>query len=240
MKELVTVFAACAIAGAALAVDSNVVGYQTTGLDATVFKMVGVQFSDIGADTGLTLDKLLTGNFPYGTQIQVLKSSGSGYDTYTYLEEAYDGVLDDFVPGWADIQDDLATVTLVTGQAFWLKAPSVSAASLAGEVLATDKAVNVSATLFNMIANPYPVATSLNETSWTGLTYGDQIQVLKSSGSGYDTYTYLEEAFDSVLDDFVPGWADIQDDMVTLPIPSGQGFWINTATAVTVNFVTPL
>ena len=220
--------------------ESQIVGYQTTGLDAATFKMVGVQFSDFGTDTGLTLDKLVTGVIPYGTQIQILKSGGSGYDYYTYILEAYDSVLDDFVPGWADSGDEIATVKIATGQAFWLNAPSGCSVSLAGEVLAANKPIASTAAQFKMIANPYPVSFNLNDISWSGLTYGDQIQVLKASGSGYDYYTYSMEAYDAVLDDFVPGWADSGDELMSNPIASAQGFWIYTAAAVTANFVTPL
>jgi len=221
-------------------VPSNVVGYQTIGLNASTFKMVGVQFSDIGADTGLTLNELVTGNIPFGTQIQILKPSGTGYDYYTYLEEAWDDNLGDFVTGWADGSEEIATVTLATGKAFWLKAPSACDVSLLGEVLGTNKPISATAKQFGMIANPYPITFTLNDISWTGLTYGDQVQVLKPSGSGYDYYTYLEEAWDDNLGDFVVGWADGSEEIMTTPIAVGQGFWINPDKAVSANFVTPL
>ena len=57
----------------------------------------------------------------------------------------------------------------------------------------------------------------------------------------FDIYKYLEEAYDAGTDDFIPGWGDGGDNMVTTGIiPVGQGAWIKPAADVTVTFASPL
>lgn len=91
-----------------------------------------------------------------------------------------------------------------------------------------------------MIANPFPLPVNLNSLTWTGLTYGDTAQVLQSNGQAYDIYTYLEEAYDPIGDEFVPGWGDGQEDLMSTPIPVGQGFWLSPAASVTATFTAPV
>ena len=110
------------IAGLALAVDSqNIVGYQQYSLNAGQFYMVGVQFGAVGTAEGIPMKDLVTGTIPYGTQIQILKASGASYDIYTYIAEAYDESVDDFVPGWANGQEDMVHSGIVpVGAGCWV------------------------------------------------------------------------------------------------------------------------
>ena len=220
---------------------ANVVGYHSTALAADTYYMVAAQFdSVVGGGEGMALKDLVTGDVPYGAEMQVLRPDG-GYDIYRYIEEAYDGDADDFVPGWGDGVDNLAVNPVEPGTAFWLKAPSAATVTIAGAVLGdASKTVEIAAAQYSMIANPYPVSVNPNALTWTGLSYGDELQVLKADG-GYDIYRYIEEAYDGDADDFVPGWGNGVDELVTTGvIPVGQGAWIKPASQLTLRWGSPL
>lgn len=185
---------------------------------------------------------LISGEIPYGSQIQILNADGATYAFYNYLEEVYDATLDDFVPGWGDGHEELATATLAPGTAFWFKAAGNCNATIAGLILAdASKTQNINGGQFSMIANPYPATVNPNDLTWTGLAYGDQIQVLNDDGATYSFYNYLEEAYDATLDVFVPGWGDGHEDKVSTGIiPVGQGAWIKPTNNLTVEWKSPL
>ncbi len=110
------------IAGLALAVDSaNVVGYQQYSLNAGQFYMIGVQFGVVGTAAGIPMKDLVKGTIPYGTQIQILNAAGTGYSIYTYMQEGYDESLDDFVPGWANVGEEIIHTGIVpVGAGCWV------------------------------------------------------------------------------------------------------------------------
>ena len=64
-----------------------------------------------------------------------------------------------------------------------------------------------------------------------------QIQV--QSAGGYDIYYYVKNAWvDNGTDDgtYVEGWSDSLGIYATDTIPAGRGFWLKSATDVTVTF----
>jgi hypothetical protein len=193
-----------------------------------------------GNGTGYAIKDLISGEVPYGTQIQVMQADTT-YKIYYYIEEAYDEGTDSFAPGWADSDDYVAVDKLAPGAAFWFKAPSTCNINIAGQILSdASKTVTVAAGQFSMVANPYPTAANMNNLSWTGLTFGDQFQIMQVD-STYKIYYYLEEAYDEVADDFVVGWADSDDYLVvTEVLPVGQGAWIKPAAQVTIDWGSPL
>jgi len=94
--------------------------------------------------------------------------------------------------------------------------------------------------IFSMIGNAYPVDVNPNAVTWTGLTYGDEMQVRLDAG-GYDIYKYIKEAYDEVKDDFVPGWADGLENLVSTGVlRSGRGAWIKPTAAVSVTWEKPV
>ena len=197
--------------------------------------MIAAQFDDVGGNgAGIAIKDLVTGDVPYGAEMQVRLPAGD-YDIYKYIEEAYDEDLDDFVPGWADGFDNLATAKIAPGAAFWFKTDSACNVNIAGKILEdASKTVSVNAGIFSMIGNAYP------SVEWTGLTYGDEMQVRLDAGD-YDIYKYIEEAYDEDLDDFVPGWADGFDNLVTTGVlRSGRGAWIKPTAAVSVTWENPI
>ena len=203
--------------------------------------MIAAQFDDVGgAGAGIAIKDLVTGDVPYGAQMQVRLPAG-GYDIYKYIEEAYDETIDDFIPGWADGLENLATTKVAPGAAFWFKTDTACNVTIAGQILGdASKTVSVNASIFSMIGNAYPADVNPNDVEWTGLTYGDQLQVRLDAG-GYDIYKYIEEAYDETIDDFVPGWADGLENIVSTGIlKSGRGAWIKPTAAVSVTWESPI
>ena len=247
---------------------ANVVGYTTKEVKAGQFYMVGVQFSDVGAVDAAGFNNFFSttcapgaygdgedttmGNAP---QIQVLNASGVGYKRYYYIGDAY-GADDQPVAGncWADGDGYAVTDAdmLPLSKGFWFRAMADGSVTCSGEVSATGEIGSaVTAGQFNIVANPYPVALSLNAPASVGFTpgaYGDgedttmgnapQIQVLNASGVGYKRYYYIGDAYDAD-DQPVAGncWADGDGYVATgTQVPVGQAFWVKSATAGTFNF----
>lgn len=203
--------------------------------------MIAAQFDEVnGNGAGIAIKDLVTGNIPYGAEMQVRLAAGD-YDIYHYIEEAYDETIDDFIPGWADGGDNLATKKLAPGAAFWFKTASDCNVNIAGKILEdASKTVKVNAGIFSMIGNAYPADVNPNAITWEGLTYGDEMQVRLDAGD-YDIYHYIEEAYDETIDDFVPGWADGGDNLVTTGVlKSGRGAWIKPTAAVSVTWENPV
>ena len=214
-------------------------GYEKLNLTANSFVMSGIQFVNVGGD-GATLSELFSAtDIPFETEIRFLDESGV-YQIYKYIEEAYDEDADDFVPGWGDGEDFLASDVQLPGQGFWVKAPETYSLAQAGQVIASGTyTVDVPSDSFMMIANPFPSPFNPNEVSWEGLDYDTEIRVLDSKGV-YQIYKYIEEAYDEATDDFVPGWGDGEDFLVKDAIAdSAQGFWIKAPKKVAITISNP-
>ena len=206
--------------------------------------MCAVTFDNVAGATGdgIDIQKLFSGDIPYGTEMQIRKYGVDGYDVYTYIEEAYDEEKDDFYPGWANIEDYLVIRKVAPGTPFWFKVPSDCSFSIAGQIFGdASKSYTIIADHYEMIANPYPVSLNPNNMSWTGLNYGDELQIRKPDGTGYNVLTYIEEAYDEEKDDFFPGWADIEDYLIKTEIfGSNLGGWAKSKAQISVEFVSPL
>ena len=219
----------------------NVVGYQGMSITADLYYMITAQVdATTGDGTGMAVKDLVKGNIPYGSEMQVRLPAG-GYQIYKYKEEAYDESTDEFLPGWADNVDNLATAKVAPGAAFWFKSSTACEVTIAGSVLAeASKTVNVNASIFSMIGNAYPADVNPNDVTWTGLSFNDELQVRLDAG-GYNIYKYKEEAYDESTDEFMPGWADNLDNLVTdTVLKSGRGAWIKPASAVSVTWESPI
>ena len=239
---LAVAMAAClgyAPAQAAEVVSSNIVGYEKLNLTAEKFAMCATQFELVGGGSG-TLSDLFSGtDIPFGTEIRFLNERGA-YDVYKYLEEAYDETTDDFVPGWADVGEELVSDPVDVGTGFWVKTPENYDLTQSGQV-ADDATITLTLIpgMFQMISNPYPDGFNPNAVTWNNLEYGTEIRVLNARGA-YDVYKYIEEAYDETTDDFVPGWANVGEELVTDSIADiKQGFWIKSDTATTITFSNP-
>jgi hypothetical protein len=111
---------------------ANVVGFNGTTLAAETYYMVAAQFDAVAGDgAGIAIKDLVKGNLPYGTEMQILRAGG-GYDIYKYIEEAYDEMTDDFIPGWGDGGDNFVTTGVIpAGQGAWIKPTAAITATFA-------------------------------------------------------------------------------------------------------------
>ncbi len=203
--------------------------------------MIATPFDAVSGDgAGIMIKDLVTGEIPVGAEMQVRLKNG-GYDIYNYIETAYDEELDEERPGWADGDEYLVKTKLAPGAAFWLKVPSVCDVSLAGQILTdASKETDFNKGIYSMIGNPYPVDVNPNNLEWTGLSYGDEMQVRLDKG-GYDIYNYIETAYDEELDEERPGWADGDEYLVkTKILRSARGAWIKPAKAISINWQNPI
>ena len=242
-KTLIAIALAAMMAPAwgAEVVSSNIVGYEKLELDKNVFVMGATQFQKVGGKSGTLSDLFSADDIPYGTEIRFMDTTGH-YQYFKYLEEAYDEDLDDFIPGWADGFENLVTDPVDPGTGFWVSVPKNYDLTQAGQV-ATNRTIQITLTpgMFEMVSNPFPDAFNPNAVTWGNLEYGTEIRVLDATGH-YQYFKYLEEAYDEDLDDFVPGWADGFENLVSDAIaPVGQSFWIRSVEddPVTITFTNP-
>ena len=63
------------------------------------------------------------------------------------------------------------------------------------------------------------------------IPYGTRVMFATETGA-YDTIKYLEEAYDEANDDFIPGWGDGDEYLVTNPVAPGTGFWVISPSAI--------
>ena len=250
-------------------VSSSVVGYSGQDVKAGQFYMVAVQFADVGAiaDVANFNNFFSTTCAPgeYGSDgasmrnsapmIEVLQSNGLGYDFYYYISDAIDSD-GNLIDGacWADdggyIVTDADLQALSKG--FWFKAFNDGTITCAGQVSNTAEFKNSpTASQFNIVANPYPIALELNSVESTNFTPGEYgsdgasmrssapiIEVLQSNGLGYDFYYYISDAIDSD-GNLIDGacWADDGGYIATgAQVPVGQSFWVKSASAGTFTF----
>jgi len=249
MKELMTVFAACAIAGAAVAVDSNIVGYQMHNLKAgpnlmgVAWEAVDVAGQPIGLADIMDISQLTSINEDgdvYGDYVNVW-NIGSGWDAnvYYYVDQpSWNEPGLNYEKTWMDGDFQPCNPTLDAGQAFWLflKA-NISDFPFKGQV-AENGSLATLTTGPNLIANPIPRdinlsnasvvavegATSVNED---GDIFGDYVNVW-NIGSGWEAsvYYYVDQpSWNEPGLNYEKTWMDGDFTPGVASIPAGSAFW---------------
>ena len=240
MKKLM--FAAAVMAaGAAMAVESSIVGYTTQAVGANKYAMIGVQFEGISNSDGeIAINDFITGDFAAtdyddqdefldtATEIQVWE--GSGYTHYYYLNAH-----GDYATGWCDDWGDYTEDTLLPGTAVWFWAKTGACnVTTPGQVFSEDDTeITCKEAKYTMVANFMPVELDLNNSDQVtfdgliGTDYDDMDEFLETAseiqlweGSGYTHYYYL-----NAHSDYATGWCDDWGDYLTDTIPVGRGFW---------------
>ena len=241
---------------------ANTVGYSGATINAGQWYMVGVQFADVASATEVAnfnsfISTTCTpGEYGDGTDItmgnapmiQVLKADGQSYDFFYYISDADDGNGNYTATEWVDeLGFNLtAAAAQALSKGFWFKSITAGTLTCAGQVSAlSDFERNVPAGQFEIVANPYPVALSLNAPTTSGFTpgeYGDgtditmgnapMIQVLKADGLSYDFYYYIGDADDGNGNYTATEWVDeLGFNLTGTQVPVGAAFWIKSATA---------
>ena len=265
MKKLMMAAALAAFCGAVQAdgiTSANTVGYSGATINAGQWYMVGVQFADVASATEVANfnsfisttctpgeygdgSDLTFGNAP---MIQVLKTNGKNYDYFYYISDADDGEGNYTATAWVDAEG--FNLTSAAAQAlskgFWFKSHTAGTFTCAGQVSALASFErNIPGGQFEIVANPYPVALSLNAPTTSGFTpgeYGDgsdltfgnapMIQVLKANGKNYDYFYYISDADDGNGNYTATEWVDAEGFNLTgTQVGVGQAFWIKSATA---------
>ena len=246
-----TVFAACAIAGAAMAVDSNIVGYVTKTTAANKMDILGVPFQNVGDTTLNVQDILPQSGFVDGADVlRVWNPITTKYVAVSYYSDTYDSADTnydtDLGPGWADTDQFRVDFTLSPGQGFWLTTRNNASVSIAGEVLAaTDNKVSTTANKMDIICNTFPVDASVQDiTPVSGFVDGaDVLRVWNPITAKYVAASYYGDTYDSADinydTDLGPGWADTDQFRLDFPILAGQGFWLTTRNNAVVSFLAP-
>ena len=239
---------------------ANVVGYATDKVEQNKFVIKAVQFEDVASgkvDANTVLSGFAGVDYDDASAFKLtapqllVQKAGGGYVTYYYLNDAYVEADDSTRPGWADLNGNYADLALTPGTAVWVKVPGGDAdTAMAGAVPAdAEVAVKVPADTFTLVGGGYPVPVALNGGKMVcdglkGVDYDEasafmltapQIQVQKAGG-GYVTYYYLNDAYVEADDSTKAGWADLNGNYVEPTVAVGAGFWIKSASALTVRF----
>ena len=247
---------------------ANTVGYTAQAVEANHWYMIGAQFQGItGANLEVELPTLLSMDLKPGTvgdgesdptynnapMIQVLNADGLSYTFYYYVDDA--GVTgDDDDPwnktGWIDGGTYCLThdkINLAKG--FWFYTYEKGNVNCAGQVCAVDTyEKDISKGVWQIVANPYPIALGLNDITTSGFTPGTvgdgesdptynnapMIQVLNADGLSYTFYYYVDDAGVTGDDDDPwnkTGWIDGGTYCLCSgkQVPVGQAFWIDSA-----------
>ena len=244
-------------AGAAMAVESQVVGYET--LDWMMkgeYYMMGMQFET----TAGTAAKLADVNFgalsgPYysdddawkttAPQVQIAFATTEGNTAYYFLadgNETYDG------PGWVDQTGGHADPDLDAAIGFWFRDPVSDKPTFnpAGQVMPDSPwSKTFTKVDYFMLVNPFPMDTKMSDISFSDLEksapyYSDddawkntatQLQVPFATTEGFTAYYFLadgNETYDG------PGWVDQTGgnvDITKVVIPAGRGCWFRPGAA---------
>ncbi|MBR3688691.1 MAG: hypothetical protein IKL85_06420, partial [Lentisphaeria bacterium] len=243
-------------------VSSNIVGYEKVNIK-NGFNAVGVQFFKVGGtaidlqsvgvmDDNFTGPDLDTGLFT--TELMVWDPATSGYAYYGWSGTLGTDVLDnsDLDNVWLDENLELPEgETTPAGAGFWINTSSSGNMTISGEVPAdSTKEISLS-TGFNMVANPYPVATPISgfgklDSSYTGPDldtglFTTELMVWDPATSGYTYYGWSSSLGTDVLDnsDLDNVWLDENLELPTESIPCGGAVWINASNAGKITFTSP-
>jgi len=247
MKKLVTVFAACAVTGMAMAADSNIVGYVTKTTAANKMDIFGVPFQNIG-DTDINVQDVLPGPGVTDGGTDLLRIWNPATATYVaayYCSETYSSDWNTtYGPGWADSSWVRLDFPIATGQGFWLTTGNDASITIAGEVLgATDNKNSTLANKMDILCNTFPVDINIQDVKpVSGVTDGgtDLLRIWNPATATYVAAYYCSETYSSDWNTtYGPGWADSSWVRLDFPITAGQGFWLTTGADAVIEFPVP-
>ncbi len=254
MKKILlgAMIASVALAASAAEVTSNnVVGYAKIQLNEG-FNLIGSQFLNVGATTKDINDFIIDGSALAGLDDEGMYQTtmrvwdGSAYTYYGWLD-ADDGTANE-VPEWNNTwlqydMSDIAIEDMDLGKGVWLITPNAGTITVSGEVSSSDTyTVNVNAG-FNIVANPFPAAISIQniKCNLDGLDDEGMYQTTMRvwDGSAYTYYGWLD-AEDGTNNE-VPEWNNSwllydMSDLAKETLNVGQAIWFIAPSAGTVTF----
>jgi hypothetical protein len=214
MKKLM--FTAVAlVAGFAMAdIASSTVGYTQADF-VQKFNAVTPVFVDVGNDAGYNICAV-DGTFTVGDNIQIFDEDGNVEATLTWKTLKGN-------TGWHNDKVYLTEYILPRGKSAWFYTENPMSVTQSGAVYDKPYTITFGAK-FNQTGNPTPVALTLSQFNFTGITIGDNIQIFDKDGNATTTYTWKTLKGNT-------GW---HNDKVYVPdqeIPAGQAFWVYCSAA---------
>lgn len=248
MKKLMFALGVATLCASVQAVESaNVVGYTSATLEANKFYLIAAQFQDTtGTSVDLqdfikSSDMAGSADFDDETAPNLKIWNGNNYDDYFFWAEDYFGEENVWCDGGMKVDD----VSVDIGNGAFLKVKNACTITVAGQVAAAATLkVPLTAGVFNLIANPYPIAFDINGTAWdckTALPAGTQQEDETSpnikiwNGSSYEDYYFWAE--DYFGEENV--WCDSGMKAENVVIQPLHGFWLkytNSAEDVDLTF----
>jgi len=185
---------------------ANVMGYSKQTIPSGAFRIIANQLITTN-EAGVTIGEAFGDTLPENSEIYAWDGS---YTTYTYFGAGL---------GWFDADlNDANNVIIDRGDAIWVKNGGASSTNslLSGNVPESGATTNALISGFNLVANPYPVNTKLQDLDIDPLE-NDEVYLFDGS---YKVYTYFGTGL---------GWFDENlNDSNSVEIPSGVGLWYKT------------
>ena len=222
---------------------ANVVGYvSTANVQAGKFYLIAQHFQNTTGGSVDIQNFITSSDMQGGTDDDNSPNlklwDGVGYDDYYFYSEDLFGEQNCW--GQGSMKMDGIPVDLAKGA--FLKTINNCTISVAGQVASADSMnVPLTANVFNLVANPYPISFNINGTKvkWAdalvGGTDDDNSPNLKIwDGAGYDDYYFYSE--DLFGDENCWGQGQMSLDTTIDP---GHGFWLkytNNASDVNLTF----
>ena len=169
----------------------NVVGYVNISIPAHASQMIANQL-DTGSNT---LDNVFQGTGLSSTKTEVLEWNGAGYNVYTYLNCSASPSSPGVAGFWNATQtaEVGATNYLQPGQGIFVLNGSASTATIptVGQVVQGTNVYTVAAGA-NIYSVPQPLAgLPIDQSPVNFPVVSTKTEYLQWTGSGYNTYTYL-------------------------------------------------
>jgi len=196
MKKLMTIMAACVVAGlvsAQTVTSANIVGYKQVTLQ-TGFNMISLNWNALGGVQDIAINSLfdptelasnLTAGATFGSADMIYTYVG-GYTPYFYKAGSGSNFWSKVGSGGVPTTDSIPL-----GSGFWLnKRVGTATLTFAGEVNVSNSFGFVMEPGFNMVGAAYPVDVALNDsTTWNWDSAG--VQSGATFGSADMIYTYI-------------------------------------------------
>ena len=241
-------------------VSSNIVGYQKLTLQAG-YNLIANGFRVVGSDTAPALQDMFsdaasnaTGTLGQDTADNILVWTGTGYTTYWFYDATgTDDEDPDYDKKWYDTIDEStpSSAGIDAADGAWYIGRNATTLTIAGEVSKSAVSVDLQ-NGYNLIANPFPAALTLNDPSidWSSMgvtgTLGQDTadNILVWTGTGYTTYWFYDATgTDDADPDYDKKWYDTIDESTpsSASIPAGVGVWfIHRGAATTITLPSPI
>ena len=215
---------------------SNTVGYQKVSISSGM-TMIGMPFTAVGGQDDVDIQNIVPGNTQTAGGVSAIRVwDGEAYTSYYYYSAADEGIDDDENPGWGDRRQNKVSIGVPAGQGFWVQSDSVDTITTSGEV-SENATVSIFAGL-TMVCNPKPVDIDIQQIVPSNTQTAGGVSAIRVwNGEAYTSYYYYSAADEGIDDDETPGWGDRRQNKVTVLIPSGSAFWVQSDTVETLTFV---